>query len=330
MSDNTSHEDINGMPVSPEKLAKVMALINNLLARADHPNTPPDEAKVARARAEREMARYRVEEASLDAESKAKMGIKPMHRLFTVAPIRSEFTVQYQQMLSYIVNHVGAMPVSKWETIDGQYMQVFDVFGFESDIAYAELLWASVRAAFKGQLEPEVDPNASDEDNVYRLRQAGIERGRIGVLMGWGGEGTNGPVKVTKVFKRACEARGEDPKALSGKGNNMKTFRRSYADAFVDTIWTRMWELRQARGQFSGEVVMANRMDDVKELLYTTYPSLRPKPLTPEQIEAQRKASRRRVAKPKDRPVNWEAANRGAAAARSIDLGSVGGNRVER
>lgn len=327
MNDNNIHEDINGMPVSPEKLAKVMALINNLLARADHPNTPPDEADTARKRAEREMARYRVEEAALSLEDKAKMGIKPRSAVWMVTPLGSEFSAQYRAMAAYVVHHIGAYAIAKYETVDGIGWSQYKVYGFESDLAYGELLWASIRAGFKGQLEPEVDPTATDEDNVYRLRTAGIERGRIGQLMGWGGEGTNGPGKVTTVFKRACAARGEDPKVLTGKGNNMRTFRRSYAESFSDEMWNRLWTLRTARGQNSGELVMANRMDEIMEMVYTDYPHMRPRPVDPNASKP--KVRKVRARKPEYKPTNWTAASRGAAAARSVDIGGAGGRRVE-
>lgn len=326
MSDNNIHTDLNGMPVSPEKLRRVMALINNLLARADHPNTPPEEAKVSRERAEREMARYRVEEAALSVEQKAQMGIKPRMTEWRVAPLRSEFSMEYRQMAAYVINHIGGYGVSTYDySNDGTWL-VYKVYGFESDLAYGDLLWASIRNAFAGNLEPAVDPALSDEDNVYRLRNAGIERGRIGVLMGWGGEGTQGPGKVTRVFKKACAARGEDPKALSGKGNNMRTFRRSYAEAFADQIWHRLYALRTARGQISGELVMANRMDEIMEMVYTSHPSLRPQPRDPNAPAP--KVRKQRARKPVERPTNWAAARRGEDAARSIDIGSVGASRL--
>jgi hypothetical protein len=329
MSENNIHEDINGMPVSPEKLRRVMALVNNLLARADHPNTPPEEAKTSRERAEREMARYRLEEAALSVEQKAIMGIKPRKATWDVTELRSEFAQQYRSMANYVINHIGAHGIFTYRhDPDGLTMIIVHVYGFESDLAYGELLWASIRAAFKGQLEPDVDPSLSDEDNVYRLRNAGIERGRIGVLMGWGGEGTNGPGKVTTVFKRACKARNEDPKTLSGKGNNMRTFRRSYAESFADTMWYRMYDLRIARGQNSGELVMANRMEEIMEMFYTDYPAYRPQPRDPN--APQPKVRKQRARKPVERPTNWAAARRGEEAARSVDIGSAGGRRVER
>lgn len=327
MNDNNAQNT-----VSPEKLRKVMDLIANLMARADHPNTPPEEAATARARAEREMQRYRIDEANLDATEKAKMGIKPTHRLVKVAPLRSEFLRNYSTMLSYVMSHCDAIGISKWETDEtGTTWQVVDMFGFESDLGYAELLWNSIRAAFADRLEPAHDPSLSDEDNVYRMRNAGMERGRIGEVMGWGGEGTQGPNKVTRVFKKACAARGESPQALSGKGNNMRTFRSSYAEAFADEMWDRMWQLRTARGQVTGALVLKDRIKDVKELMYTVYPQMRPVPLTDEErarIAAQKPKKPRKPRKPVERPVNWDAARRGAEAARSVDIGSVGGSRL--
>ena len=315
---------MNANKVSPEKLRKVQELVNNLLARADHPTTPAPEAKVSRERAERLMAQYRIDEANLDAVEKARMGIKPTHRVVRVYPLGSEFSMQYRTMLAYIVNHVEATAVS---ILPEDGWVVWDVFGFESDLAYAEMLWASVRIAFQQRLEPEHDGSLSDEENVFRMRNAGMERGRIGEVMGWGGEGTQGPNKVTRVFKRACAERGVDAKAVTGKGNNMKTFRHSYAEAFASEIWNRLWELRTARGQMSGAVVLANRADEVKEFMYTVYPQMRPRPVDPNAPVAKQRPMRFRKAK--ERPVNWNAARLGQQAARTVDIGGVGGRRLE-
>lgn len=328
--------------VSPAKLRKVMETINLLIARADHPNTPAPEAELSRQRAERMMYQYRIDEASLDDTERARMGIRPVRREMRVYPLGNEFADYYRAMASYVMSHVDARAVSKYvHDEDGTTWLTFDVFAYESDLGYAEVLWNSIRLGFKSKLEPDVDPTLSDEENVYNMRNAGMERVRISEKMGWGGNEGNGPIKVTRIYKRACKARGEDGRDLLGKGNSMKAFRITYAESFQNTIWERMWKLRQARGQESHGLVLANRAEIIAEAMYEAYPHLRPvparevddRPLTAKEKRARDRRLDRLMARAAReaaaRPYSAAGAQRGAAAADSIDLGPVGGRKLQ-
>lgn len=317
---------MNPNDVSPAKLRKVMDQVNQLLLLADDPGATPAESERARERAERLMFLYKIQEASLDAEEKMRMGIRPMSAKWRVAPLRSEFSRQYSSMANYVVHHIDAMAVQSWEHEDGVTWITFQVYGFESDLAYGESLWNGIRIAFKQKLEPVLDPSLSDEANVFAMRNAGMERIRIAEIMGFGTTGS-ATAKVTKLFKQACAARGENANVLLGKGNSVKTYRSSYASAFADEMWNRLWKMRTARGQESHTLVLASRKDEIMELLYTDHPSLRPRPVDPN--APMPKVSRRRMAKPKERPVNYAAADRGREAARSVDIGAAGGRRLQ-
>jgi hypothetical protein len=317
--------------VTPEKLAKILERVRLMMARADHPNTPVAEADLCRERAERLIAQYRIEEASLGAEDKARMGIKPTAAWWDVCPLGSEFSMAYRAMASYVLNHVGAVgAVSKYETItaeDGTQTTWlrYKVYGFASDLAYGDILWQSIKIGFAGKLEPRYDPSLSDEENVYRMRSAGMERNRIGQAMGWGWEG-KAPAKVTRTFKKACEARGESASVLTGKGNNVKTFRRSYADGFASEMFHRLYRLRSATGQNTTSLVMANRDEVIREAMYQDYPNLRPVPVGG--VAAANGKAIRRARKQPERPTNWAAMERGRSAAGTVDLGPAGARSV--
>jgi hypothetical protein len=313
--------------VSPEKLRKIMARVEHLLLIADNPTTIPAEAEIARNQAETYMTQYRIAESKLDTVEKARMGIRPTHRKIVVCRSDSEFSQQYNAMLSYVTHHVDGFAVSSWDYSDNEHVLVFDIFGFESDIAYAEMLWNAMRLAFSQKLEPTLDPNKDEIDNVYAMRCAGMERARIGLIMGWGGEGTKGPGKVTRLFKKGCERHGDDPTVLLGKGNNVKTYRRSFADAFKDEMWSRLYNLRSQRGLDSdGTLVLANRKDEVMELLYTTYPNLRPSK-DPMPYKPSGKTPKFKM--PKPQPTNYAAERRGREAAQTVDLGPSAKGRLD-
>lgn len=324
--------------VSPEKLAKIMDRIRLILAKAENPASTPAEQEMCREQAEKLMSQYRLEESELDEGDKARMGIHPVVRVWDIYAADSEFSKFYTAMASYVLDHVGAYAVwthdfrQNTDNLGRTLWSQFKVYGFESDLAYGELLWNSIRLAFAEKLEPSRDDSLTAEENVFRMRNAGMERIRIARVMGWGDTGS-ATSKVTAHFKRACAARGEDADVLLGKGNSVKTFRKVYAQSFADEIWSRMWHLRTARGQYSTGLVLANRMEAVMELVYRDHPSLRPP--TAEEIarraEANKGKKARKVRARKPETVAWNPAAeaRGRSAAASVDLGAVGGNRVE-
>lgn len=264
-----------------ETLDKKMRQIEALLATADHPNTPAPEAASARAMAERLMVRYRIEEEDLIKSGDLKDDVIAVQDVkIRFAPADSEFRDVYQTLLSYSVHHTGCKGVyigSEWDE-QGRLQRVCRVFGYEADIRYATMLFNNARLLFADRMEPKPDPAMSDEDNVYRMRNAGIERIRIAEYMGWGTT-TSATAKVTRLYKKACAARNEDP-TLTGKGNSVKNFRDLYKDQFTERYWNRLWEARFAvEAEIrEGGLVLHDREGRVQEAVYVAYPRLRPDP----------------------------------------------------
>lgn len=243
--------------------------VQSLLDRAEHPNTPPAEAASARAMAEKLMAKYRIdeEEARKTAMAQGLETIKPIIVEFPICRYTSEYSDEYGRMFWDITDHVGNI---KYATTYKNGEQIAIMVGFESDVRYAQTLYTALRLHFSNTLEPEVDASLSDEDNVYRLRTAGIERPRIGVMMGWGRDAAQ---KVTTVYKRACAARGEDPRVV-GKSLNVKVYRASFAKSYVGEIDMRLWRMRQAEG--GTDIVLRGRKEAVREAYYERFPQHRP------------------------------------------------------
>lgn len=340
-----------------DKREKILRTVQALLAQADHPNTSPTEAETFRNKAEALMFKFRIDEAMLGVEDKAKYSIKPVMREWFVAGSESEFYNQFYWLATECIRHVDGLYTYRWGMMEGQgHGLIVKAYGYESDLLFALQLFTACRITFSARLEPKVDPNESDEDNVYRLRQAGIERDRIAVLMGWAQPGdpdkrkrgksrwadpidvaegveaakrlASGAMKASTLFKRACKARGEDPSILLGKGNSVATYRESFANGFVDQIRTRLWRLRNNRGQETGALVLKSRKADVEELFYTDYPERRPKAegeakYMPCARCAAAKSGYCRDHKPvkyKAKPVNLAAGQRGSEAANRVDL----------
>jgi hypothetical protein len=265
--------------MSNEKLDSMMRKITALLSRADHPNTPEEEASSARAMAERLMQKYRIEESELIASGALNDELyKPGSKIIVMCPAESPFYNNYYNMLYYIAQHAGIRLHYKWgsDPDTGVYSLCGVMVGYEADIRFAETLYNNARLIFADRMEPKPKPDLSDMDNVYRLRSAGMERIKIAKIMGWGDTGS-ATAKVTNLYKKACKARGEEP-ALTGRGVSVSAYKEAYARAFTNTLYTNLTNARNAAAQEggAGTLVLADRKERVDEAFYKLYPQLRP------------------------------------------------------
>jgi hypothetical protein len=253
-----------------------MRKVQALLDRADHPNTPEPEADSCRAKAESLMMKYRIEEEDLRAKGELfTETITPGSKIVTVCAAGSPYYNDYWTIANYVANHVGARIHYKWGvTEDNVYSLMAVVVGYEADIRFFEALYTGARLVFADRMEPKVDPRLSDEDNVYRLRSAGIERIKIARMMGYG-ETNSATAKVTNMYKRACKARGEDP-VLTGRGTSVTAFKEQYSAGFLSKFHSRLWDARHAVQTGGTDLVLHNRKEAVDEAFYQLYPNMRP------------------------------------------------------
>lgn len=300
-----------------EKLDSVLAKVRAALAIADDERAPEGEREAARLRAEALMFKYRIEEATSVASGYSDNDrLVPVWRTMVLTKASSEFAEYYRMIAGAVSYHVGAKSVTRWD--NGEIVAEF--CGYRSDLEFGDLLMTAAMMEFGKRLEPSYDPNKSDAENIYVLRMAGMERKRIARLV-YGEWTTENEMKaknrkVTNVFKKECIRRGEDPDVLLGRGNNVKTYRRSYADGFVEQFGTRLWRMRTSHGEESGALVLASREEAVEEAFYERYPQFRPRPVDPNAP-----APKIRMRKAKERSVNWQARERGRDAALAVDLG---------
>lgn len=306
-----------------EKQEKVLGKVRKLLERADHPATPIAEAESARAMAESLMLKYRLDEAM--AVMSGDTSVTPVWRELDLIVADSEFASFYYQLAGVVMNHVSARGRTAWRLDEetGKYWTRLEWVGYSSDLNYGELLLTAAMMEFGKRLEPKYDPSLSDRDNIYNMRSAGMERKRIAMLV-YGSWTTENEMKaknrkVTAEFKKACAERDEDADVLLGRGNNVKTYRRSYAEGFVSTFWSRLNRMRTAQGEESSGLVLRDRSERVQEAFYTKFPQYRPKPVNPDAPAP--KAVRVRARKVKEQPFNSAAYSRGGAAAALVDLG---------
>ena len=212
--------------MAQDMLSKVRALIDTAESYAAQGNT--DAEATYRRKAQELMVKYRIEEENLVAADPT--SAKP--ELFTVNICRSEspYVQSYLSTWHYVAEHAGIKYIFKYDYNEPDVPVVAKVVGYEGDVRYAEMLYTAVRLVFTERMEPTVNRGLSDEENVYRLRSAGIERVRIARMMGWADVKASYS-RVGRLYKAECARRNETP-ALDGRGVTGAAYRESYAQEF--------------------------------------------------------------------------------------------------
>lgn len=249
------------------------AKIQALLANANDESLPEAARATYRAKAEQFMDTYRIAEEEALASDEASS--KPILRRVRVTTRDARLSVYYQATFTVIARHCGVRHTFAW---DNGY--VADVVGYEGDVRYAEFLWTSALLMFSTRIDPRWDDAVSEDENVWRLRNAGIQR-RVIADRAWGnGSDAAARSKVQRIYVRECKARGEAIRA-AGLGHQTDTYRQAYAQSFQETLSYRLREARDAADSVRGGLVLHGRSDRVDEAFYDYFPSLRPRPATP-------------------------------------------------
>lgn len=269
------------------KLEDMLRKVRALLATADHENTPPHEADTARRMAEALMFKYRLDEADM---GQGQDGVSPQWETFTVCRVGSEYARHYRQMFSVACRHVEARAMfdTAYEESEQYYDEkyyVAHVVGYESDLRIISVLYTAMQLSFQRKVEPRFDPELTKQVNAYVMRNAGMEGRRIAEAI-YGRDDKNLRPKVRNMYKKEALARGEDPTDLLGRGNNMKTYRESYAAGFLDEVWRRLSTMRAARGEHELGLVLVGRKEAIDESFYQKYPSARPSTAVAKPYEA--------------------------------------------
>lgn len=325
-------------------LDDIIRKVQGLIAKADASEFPA-EAETFRNKAEALMLQYRIEESNLTAEAKMVSSLTVEWRTIVICDMDSEFRSAYASMMYECIRHFDCRydfcraeireETSMLVTVKGTDY-VIEVCGYESDLRFIEMMFTSAALVFAAKLEPKYDPTLSDQINAYNMRSAGMEGRRIAMAI-YGRDDKALRPKVRKMFESESIKRGEDPKVLLGRGSNMVLFRQSYSQGFTETFGHRLREMRVAN--LDGGLVLASRKEAINEAFYVRFPERRPKPVNRQlgehQIGTCPKCAKAASGycrdhgwmRPRKGPVryaNGAALRRGAAAARSVNMGVTG------
>jgi hypothetical protein len=319
--------------------ASILSKVQGLIARAEHPGTPPEEAASCMEKAQALMLKYRI--AQEEAIAADPTSAEPVVRTF-VSCDDTPMQRYYTTMVYSAAAHAGVRVHQRWvrNGTDGWQVHATAV-GYDGDVSLFEWVYTAARFAFADNLEPRNDPERTEVDNVYRMRRAGITRRQTAIRMGWG-DTHAAHAKVARLYKAESERRGEKA-ALDGRGISAAKYRTSYAEEFVWEFARRLRQARDAADAVGGALVLHGRQERVDEAFYAQFPELRPGtdvalPETPKpETEAQRARRLRRQARElgehyrhESNPAVRAGRRAGAAAAAEVQLDRAGSaNRVD-
>lgn len=249
------------------------ALIGALLANAENEGNTEAARQAYRNKAEELMREYRV--AQEDALATDPGSVLPIVKRITLIPTHNSFrNTYYPQIFRMLADHTECRAYTHWVNGEGY---VAEVAGYEGDIRYLEFLWTAAHLMFSTRIDPTWSDDRPEAENIFLLRNAGIERREIADRAWGAGSGKDAALrsKVQRIYLREAKNRGESARA-TGLGFNTRMYRQAYAEEFITTLHTRLWRARQAANAARGVVTLAGRKERVDEAMYAAFPNLRP------------------------------------------------------
>ncbi len=284
---------------------KILELVRNLLARAEHPNTPAPEAELAQKQADKLMFKHAIEEAFLRATQTEKERKTPVKKAFKMT---SEGTMEFWPEMRTVLGEV-AMAYRCRAVVSHYAGGEIVLVGFAEDVAWVEMLFTSIYFSFVRQINPKWDLSTSYDANVYNFKVAGYKWADINAIAvrnggpdaekyeeSWFGEmrGT-GKIKGSMItaYKRHARLIGDDNLVSS---QNHDAYRRQFTNAFCSTINHRLRTLaREEKAEADSipgaALALVDSRKVVDEEFYKLFPQFRP--MSEEEIERQREAMKR-------------------------------------
>lgn len=288
------------------KTTPVLETVRRLMARAEHADTPPAEAEIALAQAQRLMTRHAIDEAVLRATQSESEKRKPVIEKWNWASAYTEFGPTLRTMLSVIADTNRCKVVI---SISAPYEVT--VVGMKEDVDWVQILYTNCYLTFISKVQPRWDKDKSIDENVYNFKVAGYKwgdiwiemakamdaeydtewkRGSLVPILSWyrdddyytrQGLPCNPPPKdggwLIRAYKRHAKVVGDDNPVETQRHG---AYRRSFAEGFSSKIQRRLAEMKRASQEevaSSGqELVLADSWEDVLKAFYEEFPDMHP------------------------------------------------------
>jgi len=308
-----------------------MEQIRLLLARAEHPTTPPEEASLSLDRANKLMQRHAIDEAILRVTMTDKEKRKPVVEKWTWAESYTEFGPHLRSMLAKIAEFNRCRAVIQTNAPFGVTM-----VGMKDDVDWCQMLYTNCFLTFITKLEPKWDTSLPIEQNIYNFKVAGKvwheiwvvmvttqfgipyesihfaysqRSGRVPAIPYWGSETmyrdmgapcephSKGYQYLFRAYKREAKRRG-DTNVVETQRHG--AYRESFARGFAEQIQYRLHMMEEAaRGEVAevmgAAVALRDSWEDIEAMFYDEFPNLHPDAVKKRQLEVQADTAARRL-----------------------------------
>lgn len=280
-----------------QNLESALSKVRGLVAKAEHPDTPAEEAASCRRLADQIMYKYAIDQAMLRDSMPEDQKIKPAKINITICEAGYRFEYYFLALLAAVAEHTRCHPVVIGGAMDAATREAWaryygktpvvtaDVYGFEGDLRFFEILYTTLLLHMSNGIDPQIDPAESDDVNAYNLHSAGLNWLEIARLyyrrgheMGWNGDRSD-YMRYGSYWKRACRRearkRGEAPVSLPANFTEKARheWRVNFSRSYVSTVATRLWQARQSRTE-DGALILKSSTDAIREMLNADHPNL--------------------------------------------------------
>lgn len=290
---------------------KILERVRNLLARAEHPNTPAPEAELCQQQADKLMFKHAIDEAFLRATQSEKERKTPVKKEFQMV---SEGTMEFWPEMRTVLGEVAY--ANRCRAVVSNYAGgTITLVGFADDVAWTEMLFTSIYFSFVRQINPKWDSSLGYDANVYNFKVAGYKWADINNLAVRNGEETAEIMREGRYYSRET-MRYEDGLVGTGKisgkmisaykrhakkiddnnlvsSQNHDAYRRQFTSAFCNEIARRLRRLaaeqeKEADSIPGAALALVDSRKVVNEEFFNLFPQFRPE--TDEEIAAREEA----------------------------------------
>lgn len=292
---------------------KILERVRNLLARAEHPNTPAPEAELCQQQADKLMFKHAIEEAFLRSTQSEKERKTPIKKEFQMV---SEGTMEFWPEMRTVLGEVAY--ANRCRAVVSHYAGgKITLVGFAEDVAWTEMLFTSIYFSFVRQINPKWDKALGYNANVYNFKVAGYKWSEINEIAVRNGEETAEILRERRVwsyamggYETAMVGTGKMGSRLIGaykrhakeigdnnivSSQNHDAYRRQFTSAFCNQINRRLRDLADQQAKDADSIpgaalALVDSRKVVNEEFYNMFPQFRPE--TEEEAAARQEAMR--------------------------------------
>ncbi len=282
-----------------DRKTEILGKIQKLLELASN-NPFGEEADSARKKADELMTVYTIESWELEQAKPKELREQVETKFVDICGASHPAKDGLRILISAVAQHCRCK-ILYWDYAGPQPFRA-QMFGFPTDLGYAELLWTSLLMHVSKDMKPEFNPNESFDQNLVRFKESGMKWQEMHPLLqpGVPWERRHG-VRYTGIYTRYCKETGRERMYT-----DPTVFVRSFVEGFAEKVNGRLWELQrmqreyeQQRGPGTG-IMLFDRNKEVADAFAEATGNARALRLRPKKVDSTAQASGRRSAERSD------------------------------